>query len=434
MNATYPELRVQTDVNRPVRIGVIICLIVFGMFGLWSAIAPIDGAARAVGIVGVKSYKKVVQHLEGGIIKEIKIRNGDPVEVGDPIVVLDDTQSLAQLGVARTRYVALKALESRLIAERDKAKEITFSGLTSGDSDGNDEIATQTSIFESRRRTHEGSLQVLDQRIDQLKARLEGLIALQESKNSLANSYEDELGGYQTLVDQGFSDTTRLRELERHHAQYVGEASDLTANISSTEIEIGETRLQMLQQENEFHNDVVVQLGDTRTKIRDIRERISALEDVADRTVVRSPESGVVNNLKYHTVGAVIDPGSPIADIVPVSDDLIIEARVSPLDVDRVSVGQEAIVRFSTFSFGAVPSINGRVISLSADSIADAQTGDVYYLGRIEVTEQSLADLGELSLIPGMPAEVFITTGSRTFLQYLFKPISNALARSFRED
>ncbi len=424
-----------TDVSRPIRFGLIVALLVFGAFGLWSVTAPIDGAARAFGVVGVKSYKKVVQHLEGGIVADINVRNGDRVSKGDPLLTLDDTQSLAQLGIARARFVALKAQEARLLAERDEQTIVSFPvSLHRGAVDATEEIATQTRIFESRRKTLKGGLEVLSQKTEQLDARLEGLKALKQSKESLADSFAEELEGYQTLVTQGFSDKIRLRELERSYAEHVGEVADLAANISSTEIEIGEVRLQILQQENEFHNDVVMQLGDTQTKLRDTVERISALEDVVSRTVIRSPDTGVVNNLQVHTIGAVLEPGYPVADIVPVSDELIIEAKISPLDIDRVSEGQEAIIRFSTFSMGAVPTINGRVITISADSIASPEVDDVYYLGRIEVTEESLAGLGDLKLIPGMPAEVFITTGSRTLLQYLFKPLSNAVNRSFRED
>ena len=423
------------SLERPVRIGLTVAILVFGIFGLWSALAPIDSAAWAPGVVVVKSHTKVVQHLEGGIIADILAENGDRVSAGDPLLVLDDTQSLAQLGIATTQYVALKAMEARLVAERDGQSEIRFPRvLDPADAHVVDEMATQRSVFSTRLTTQAGSLEVLRQRIEQLQARLEGLMALKESKQALAASYAEEVADMKTLFDQGYADKTRLRELERNHALISGEAADLLATISSTDIEIGEARLQLLQQQNEYHRDVVAELGEARTRLRDVSERVRALEDIVDRTVVRSPETGIIDNMELHTVGAVIEPGAPIADIVPDADELIIEAKVSPVDIDRVSEGLPATIRFSTFSMGAVPTVHGRLLSVSADSVVEPQTGAAFYRARVEVSAESLKDLGDLSLVPGMPAEVFIATGSRTFLQYLFKPLSNAVARSFRED
>jgi epimerase transport system membrane fusion protein len=191
--------------------------------------------------------------------------------------------------------------------------------------------------------------------------------------------------------------------------------------------------LQIIQQEREFQNEVANRLSEVQTDIRDISERRNALRDVVSRTVVKAPVAGVVNGLQVHTEGGVIGPGSRIADIVPQSDELIIEARVAPIDIDRVAVGQDATIRFSAFS-SSVPNIFGTVINVSADAFTDENTGASYYTARVEVTPEGRSNLGDLALVPGMPAEVFIATGSRTFLQYLMKPITNALARSFRED
>jgi epimerase transport system membrane fusion protein len=275
---------------------------------------------------------------------------------------------------------------------------------------------------------------VLEQRIGQLESRAEGLRALKETREALAASYLEELEDTRALLSQGFSDKLRLRELERNYASAQGEAADLTANISSTEIQIGETRLEILQQQREFHNEVVSELSETQTGLKDIRERVIALEDIVRRTVIRAPEEGVVNGMQVHTVGGVIGPGTAIAEIVPQSDELIIEASVSPNDIDSVAGGQEATIRFSAFGRSAVPTIYGNVLGISADRFVNENTGMPYYLARIRVTPEGMEDLGDLTLVPGMPAEVFINTGSRTFLQYLMKPLTNAMARSFREE
>jgi len=431
---TDNDFQIDTSMDTPRRIGLLIFFLVFGVFGLWAAFAPLDGAAHATGHVTVRSNKQLVQHLEGGIVADILARNGDVVEAGEPLLVLDDTQSRAQLQIANSQYVALKALEARLIAERDELDAIQFPAeLSSLDANAQAEMLSQTQIFRTRKASLEGSIEVLEQRIEQLQSQLRGLRALQESKQDLADSFDEELNDVRALLEEGFADKNRLRELERNAAQLRGEAAELTANISSAEIQIGETRLEILQQRRQFQNEVANQLAETQTNLKDVTERIGALRDVVNRTVIKAPVTGIVNGLQVHTIGGVIPPRTEIADIVPQSDELIVEAQVSPIDIDRVDIGQEATIRFSSFS-SSVPNIFGRVINISADSFTDQRTGMTYYTARIEVTPEGLQDLGDLTLIPGMPAEVFIATGSRTFLQYLTKPITNALARSFIED
>ena len=426
---------VDTNIAVPKRIGLTILLLVFGGFGGWATIAPLDSAAQAPGIVTVKSYKKLIQHLEGGIVREITAQNGDFVRAGEPIIILDDTQSQAQLDIANAQLVAFAAIESRLVSERDGLTQVVYPDfLLSGELSASAEINAQNHIFQTRRATQEGSIEVLEQRIEQLQSRSVGLEALKASREVLAASYAEEIDDTQVLLSQGFSDKTRLRELQRNHATFQGEAADLTANISSTQIEIGEARLQMLQLENEFQTGVAELLGETQTSLKDVRERITVLQDIVSRTVVRAPEDGVVSNMQVHTIGGVIGPGTHIADLVPQSDELLIEANVSPVDIDRVAVGQDATIRFSSFGRSTVPTIFGTVTGISADRMIDEFTGASYYLARIEVSPEGIEDLGDLVLIPGMPAEAFINTGSRTFLQYLLNPLTNSMARSFRED
>ena len=210
--------------------------------------------------------------------------------------------------------------------------------------------------------------------------------------------------------------------------------AELTANIASTEVSIGETRLEILQERKEFLNEVVTELRNVQADINVGAEIAIALEDIVSRTVIRAPDSGVVNGLQVHTIAGVITPGMRILDIVPQEDDLIIESRVTPTDIDRVAVGQEATIRFSSFGMGTAPSVFGKVTSVSADSMIDETTGILHYLARVEVSQESLEELGDLSLVPGMPADVFIATGSRTFLQYIFKPLTNSFVRGLRED
>jgi len=422
-----------SSVDGAKRIGLTIFFLVFGVFGLWSVLAPLDGAAYAPGTVTVKSYKKTVQHLEGGIVADILVRDGDVVEAGQPLLILDDTQSMSSLEIIASQHAALKMREARLIAERDKSDGVVYTqDPTFSETDVEQEVTAQTQIFAARRTANEGRREILKQRVSQLQNQIEGMEALRQSKELLAQSYAEELSDTQVLLAQGFSEKTRLREAERSYAAFSGEAAELTANISSTQVQIGETELQILQQESDFHNEVVAELSEVQSALKDANERLTALRDIVSRTTIVAPDAGVVNGMQIHTIGGVIGPGSRIAEIVPASDELVIEASVSPIDIDRVSVGQEARIRFSTFGSRA-PTFFGEVLSLSADALTNESTGASYYLARIEVIPES-QEFGDLALLPGMPAEAFINTGARTFLQYLFKPLSNSFARSFNED
>lgn len=428
------NFEVDTGIEAPRRAGLIIAFLVFGVFGVWAATAPLDGAAHAQGSVTVRSYKKTIQHLEGGMISQIFVQNGDYVDAGEPLVKLDSTQSVAQLGIATAQFTAVSALEARLLAERDGFEEVNFpTTLDSSNANARSEMAAQVQIFAARKASREGGIAVLEQRVEQLRSRITGLQALKASKEELAASFGEELADTRILLEQGFSDKLRLRNLERNHATYNGEAAELLSSIASTQMQIGETQLQILQTENEFQTEVVLQLGEGQTRLKDLRERVTALTDVVERTTIRAPESGVVSGMQYHTEGGVIGPGAPIAEVVPQGDELIIEARVSLIDIDRVQVGQVATIRFSSFG-NRTPTLFGTVLSLSADAMADQKTGMPFYLARVAVNPESLEALDSLTLVPGMPAEVLIASGERTFLQYVMKPFSNAIARSLIED
>ena len=416
------------------RTGLIIAFLVFGVFGVWAMVAPLDGAAHAPGTVTVRSYKKTIQHLEGGIVSEILVQNGSLVRAGDPIMIMDSTQPLAQLEIITGQLVAQTALEARLIAERDLLDAVVYPAtLLDGDENELVEMAAQNQVFDARKSARDGNTEVLEQRIEQLKSRIIGLQAMKEAKQELSLSFGEELSDVKSLLEDGFSDKNRLREIERAYASLRGEVAELGANIASTEMQIGETRMEILQYDRQFRSEVVTDLSETQSRLKDISERYTALQDIVTRTVVRAPVAGIINGLQIHTIGAVLNPGVPIADIIPQGDELLIEAKVSPIDIDRVSQGQEASIRFSSFS-GQTPNVFGTVLSVSADALMDQQTGATYYLARVTVNPESLVDLGSLVLVPGMPAEVFIASGSRTLMQYMMKPLTNAVARSFIED
>ena len=428
------EIKIDTNAEGPKRFGFLLFTLVFLVFGSWSALAPLDGAANAPGLVTVRSYKKTIQHLEGGIVAAIHVKDGDQVISGQPLLQIDSTQSLAQLEIVTSNLLAARTKEARLLAERDSEEIVVFpTDLQGSDLAMEEEIAAQEEIFRARKATRIGRVDVLNQRVEQLESQIAGLEALKSAKLALAESYQEELEDVEALLQQGFSDKSRVRSLERNVANNTAEAAELTANISAARVQIGETQLQILQLDHEFINEVVETLGETQTIVRDLNEQRTAVQDVVNRTTVRAPVAGSINGMQIHTVGGVISPSIPIAEVIPQSDELIIEARVSPMDIDRVSEGQETNIRFSSFG-SSVPTIFGEVMSISGDSFTDQATGTQYYLARINVYPETVVNLDGLELIPGMPADVYISTGARTFLQYLFKPFSNALARSFNED
>ncbi len=417
-------------------IGLVILAITFGLFGGWATFAPLDSAALASGVVTVKNYRKTVQHLEGGIVKAIKVRDGDKVAKDDVLVVLDDTQARAQLEILNSQFITTKTLESRLLSERDELSAVTYPEvlMTMQDTRLDEAKQGQEQVFSARKNAREGEISVLEQRTEQLKSQIDGTRAIQASQRQLASSYEEEIEELQSLVKEGYADKQRLRELQRNHAQVMGELGRGDSTIAANEIQIGETKLQILQLKKDFRTEVVNQLGEVQAKLFDINERMAAMKDRVVRTEVKAPSSGMVLGLAVHTVGGVISPGSKILDIVPQSEDLVVEAQVSPIDIDRVAIGTTAEIRFSAFKSAVTPTVKGTVVNISADRLINEQSGMPYYLARVEVSEKSMQDLGDLKLVPGMPAEVLINTGARTLLQYIVQPATNAFKRSMLED
>lgn len=417
------------------RIGLGVAFVVFGIFGVWALTAPIDGASHAPGTVTARSSNKSIQHLEGGIIAEILAENGDRVEAGDPLIRLDDTQARAELGMANVQIAANQAMEARLQAERDGLDQIEFeTDIETASANEIAEMLSQREIFAARREALEGQISVLEQRIEQMRSRLVGMRSMRESREALVQSHGEELEEVRGLLAEGFSDINRMRDVERRYNTLRGELAELESNITSTEIQIGETESEIRQVRNEFYAEVVTELGRVRSELKDLRERRTALRDVVRRKLVVAPDAGVVNGLDLHTVGGVIPAGEEIGQIVPSSDELIIEARVSPIDIDRVSVGQSASVRFSALNAQSTPRLTGNVINVSADAFTDQQSGNRYYQARIDVNPDSLEGFGDLPLVPGMPADVFINSGERTLMQYLLKPLTTTMSRSFIED
>jgi epimerase transport system membrane fusion protein len=348
-------------------IGLLVLISTLGVFGVWAYLAPIDGAALASGFVTVKSHKKTVQHLDGGIVSQLLVKDGDIVKEGDLLLTLDGTENKAQLEIARGQCITLAAQVARLEAERDGHSAVSYPELLNDNADSRTREAkkTENQIFTARKNAHEGEMAVLKQRIGQLNSKIEGLKGQRASKQDLLTSYSEEVRDLKELLEEGFVDKQRLRDVERNHTLNTGEVSALSAEIAATQIQIGETQLEILQLEKKFQEEVAGKLSEAQTELYDVNQRMLATRDKVVRIDIKAPVGGRIMGLAVHTLGGVILPGHPILDIVPQQEELVVDAQVSPLDIDRVSIGLIAEVRFTAFKQALTPVIEGKVINLS---------------------------------------------------------------------
>lgn len=421
----------------PIIFGMLMVILIFGIFGLWSVLAPIDSAAIAQGKVTLDANKKTIDHLEGGIVSEIMVREGETVAPGDALIVLDDTAARARRDLYRGQYVAALASEARLLAERDNRSSIEFPPDLVEQAEDDPDIAasldSQRRLFVSRRESLQGRSDVLQQQIKQSQEEIHGLEEQIKSSDQQLALLEDEIGDVKHLLKSGNAPKTRLLALQRRKAEIEGERGERQALIARAEQRINEARIEMYNLKTDFLNEVVQELKDTQVQLSDLEEQLRTAEDVMKRIVIRAPIGGQVTGLSVHTVGGVIAPGEPLMDIIPSDDKLIVEARVNPQDIDVVRPGLLARVRLSAYKVRNVPPVEGTVVTVSADRFEDERTGEAYFIARIEIDDEQLARLEDVELSPGMPAEVLIVTGSRSLFSYLVSPIKESFNRAFRE-
>lgn len=424
-------------IKTPVVVGLAIIFLFFGVFGAWAMYAPLESAAIAPGVVSVESQRKTIQHLEGGIVGEIQVREGDEVNAGDVLIVLDETQPRATLSLVKGRYHSAKVLEARLIAERDGQDHINLPEEIDEIKERpeiKELIAGQINIFNVRRQSVEGQAAILQQRVEQYEEEIVGLQGHTRAQEKQLELASDEIESFQKLFEQGLTDKSRLRDLQRQLAEVTGEHSQSVSAIARANQNINETQLQKTELKTKFLNEVVQELGKVQDELFDLSEKTRAAEDVLKRTIIRAPITGTVVGLQVHTRGGVIAPGQNLLDIVPKDEQLIVEAFVDPDDIDVVAVGLKAQVRLTALSRRNVLPIEGRVVTVSADRLTNTRTGEVYFLARVVLQEDLDEVLNGESLYPGMQAEVMIVTGSRTTVEYLSKPIVDSMNRAFREN
>lgn len=422
----------------PVIVGYLVVLLFFGGLGVWAALAHIAEAAVALGVVSPDGSRKTVQHLEGGIIAEILVDDGDYVRPGDPLLLLEETQARAAFEVLQGERRLLAAKLARLLAEQRGQESVELPEWLAADENSDPELhevlQAQRDLFMARRDLHDGRKAIGGKRIEELREEIAGLESQIRSQQEQISLLDQELAAKKKLLDRGMLARPEFFALQRLRAEIQGEMAENVAGIARARQTIGETRLQIVNEDATRLDKIVSELALVRSELASVDERVRAQQDVLERTLVKAPVSGVVVEKRFHTTGGVVGPGHPILDIVPDDAELLVDARVRPVDIDSVAAGQQARVHFLPYSERNLPQIWGTVRSISADSIVDEITGEAYFLARVEVPPEELAKLGEgAKVTPGMPAEILIMTGERTALQYLLQPIIDSLRRSFRE-
>ena len=416
--------------------GMTTIVVAFGGFGAWAALASLDSAAIASGVVVVESDRKSIQHLEGGLVKEILVRDGDRVEHNDVLIRLEDTHARAMHDIVRGELDAALAEESRLVAERDSRDSVVFPRellARSHVSKVAKAVQGQRHLFTARRNALRGQVAILEKSIDQFGGEIEGLKAEQAAREQQLTILGDELKGLRKLLKQGNVPRNEVLAYERKLAELGGEKGRFKSDVARAEQGIGEARLRISQIRKAAREQVVAELREVQERMFSLEERLVAAADVLGRTEIRAPAAGIIMGMQAHTTGGVIAPAQEILQVVPVGDRLVIEAQVDPIDIDDVAVGQQATVRLTAFKLRSTPIIVGTLINLSADRLVDEHSGTPYYLARIAVSKEELATLGDLRLQPGMPVEALIKTGSRTALGYMLSPLTENIGLAFRE-
>ncbi len=407
-------------------------------FGLWAIFAPLESAAIAGGAVEAETSRKTIQHLEGGIVARILVKDGDKVTAGQPLIRLDDTRARASAQVLKAQLREAKALEARLVAERDGRPEVEFPSALQAAARTDQELAEtmagQVRIFETRHELNASRVEVIEQRKAQTREEIAALKYQSQAADRRALIIKDELSTVGKMVSKGLQTRARLLQLEREQAEIDGRVGDTMAQIARAEQSIGEQDAQILQLKSDSDTETAKLLRDTQASIFELDEKIQSALEILGRTVVRAPEDGTVTDLKVHTLGGVVVAGEPLMDLVPRQDRLIVRALVKPEDIDLVRPGLEARVRLLAYKHRRVPPVEGELVYVSADRVIDPETQHAFYTARVRIDEASLKALPGVEMMPGMPAEVMINTGVYTVGYYMVRPLFESFNRAFRED
>ncbi|BCH07960.1 HlyD family type I secretion periplasmic adaptor subunit [Mesorhizobium sp. 131-3-5] len=405
-------------------------------FGYWAATAPIGGATIAPGVVAAAGQNVMIQHLDGGIITSIRVREGDRVSKGQALITLDTTLAQAQLNRVLKQWVAQSAEVARLDAERDGSKEIDLPDELrpySTDPSYSGFIVEQKKEFEARFARYTADREILKQKVAALQDAIVGMQARKAAVEKQLAIVNEETERKKTLLDKGLTNRSEYTDLLRSTADLVGQAAAMEAQIASFLSQIEEDRQQIERLTTARVEDAVTDLNKARAEVADLEEQINAARSVLDRTTIRTPVDGIVVHSVYNSVGSVIRAGESAMELLPTMEQFIVEAKIKPEDVDSIRVGQDASMMFTALNARTTPKVSGRVFYISADRLVTPNTGQPYYTVRIRMAEHLPAQIKPEQIYPGMPVETFISTGERTFLSYLTKPLVDSFQRAFRE-
>ncbi|WP_119389339.1 HlyD family type I secretion periplasmic adaptor subunit [Taklimakanibacter lacteus] len=427
----------EKSIGRHVKLGLAVVVLLLGGMTSWAVATKLAGAVIAPGILVVENNVKKVQHPTGGVVKELRVKDGDKVAAGDLLILLDGTQASASLAIILGGLDELAARKARLEAESEGTDEVAFPAelaARAGEAGLKKILSGEQTLFALRKTERAGQKRLLRERIAQLGQEVDGFTGQAQAKKREIVLVAKELEGTRQLYQQGLMTLARLTDLERSAARLDGEKAQLVASIAQARGRIAEMELEIIQIDQKLRSEVGEQLADLRTKLAELEERRTAARDQLDRLTITAPQSGTVHELAVHTIGGVVRAAESLMLIIPSATALAVDARIMPAEVDRVHPGQKVALRFSTFNQQMTPEIDGILMRVSADVTQDERTGHSFYTARIDIPADQLDRLGMVKLLPGMPVETFIATEERTVLSYLLKPLSDQVMHTFRQE
>ena len=431
-------LRASADTRGIARKGLWVLGLGFGGFLLWASLAPLDEGVPSVGTVAIDTKRKAVQHLSGGIVKEVLVREGDEVKADQVLMRLDSAVSRANFESVRQRYLGLSAVQSRLQAEQQGLAKITFQPEVleaTNDPEILAQVNNQRQLFDSRRQALKAELQSMQESVKGLKAQREASQEVLQERQKQLLLVKDELANIRELVKDGYAPRNRQLELERMQADTQASIAELSGAVLRATSSMAELNQRMLARQSEYRKEVETQLADVAREVQADAEKYVAQKQDLQRVDIRSPAAGHVMGLAVQTVGAVVQPGQKLMDVVPQEQDLLLEAHIAPHLIDKISVGLLADIRFNTFAHSPQLVVEGKVLSISGDLVTDPQNPQLsHFLARLQVTPEGKKTLGARQLQPGMPAEIVIKTGERSMLKYLLNPLLKRMAGAMKEE
>lgn len=430
---------VSTDTRTPIRIGFWMLLVGFGGFLAWAAYAPLDEGVAAQANVAIETHRRTIQHMVGGVVSKVFVKEGQTVHAGDVVIELDHAAAQANYEMVRQNYLGQRAAESRLVAELSDLPQIEFHrSLTENANDPlvRQHITVQNQLFASRRAALKAELDAAKESIGGFEAQLAGISAMIESRRTQARLQNEQIASVRELSSEGYAPRNQLLQLEQAQAELRTQMEDLNGNRARVLKQIAELKLRTTQRIEEYHKEVNAQLAEVRREVQGGQDRLIAVREELQRTQIRTPVDGQIVGLAVTAVGGVVTPGQRLMDVVPKGEGLLIDAKIPPHVIDRVRLGNPADVRFSAFAHSPQLVVEGKLVSLSTDAVTESVGNMVatYYLGRIEVTPRGVQELGNRVMQPGMPAEVIIRSGERSLLTYLLHPLTKRIAASMKEE